>query len=187
VGAKAKDAKGLKLVTQEAQDARRRFDELFSRTHKKTGAKDADVEALRKHMREHEGEAFWRRIVGPMGAAESFALEHTSGVTPALSERWRQRLNDIRKDLAGENPSEAESLLAQHASLCWLRLAEVELQYTSRLGTQHTLALGVYYEKRLAMAQRRFTRACETLERVRMMRRRATQIRAPAEAERRRA
>jgi hypothetical protein len=33
----------------------------------------------------------------------------------------------------------------------------------------HTLTLGMYWEKRLSAAQRRFTRACETLARVRKL------------------
>ncbi|HEV8136372.1 MAG TPA: hypothetical protein VGP85_16955 [Pyrinomonadaceae bacterium] len=32
-----------------------------------------------------------------------------------------------------------------------------------------TLTLGMYWEKRLSAAQRRFTRACETLARVRKL------------------
>jgi hypothetical protein len=80
------------------------------------------------------------------------------------------QLADLRRELAGDNPSKVESLLAHHAALCWLRLAEVELMFSSKLAGSHTLTLGAYYDKRLSMAQRRFTRACETLERVRMMR-----------------
>ena len=46
---------------------------------------------------------------------------------------------------------------------------------------------GLYYEKRLTLAQRRYTKACETLERVHMMRRRAAQSGAGVEPERWRA
>ncbi len=35
-----------------------------------------------------------------------------------------------------------------------------------------TLGLGLYWEKRLMMAQRRFTKACESLARVRRLSRR---------------
>jgi hypothetical protein len=58
--------------------------------------------------------------------------------------------------------------------------------FSSKVASQHSIAVGAYYDKRLSMAQRRFTRAVETLERVRMMRRRAEQIGAEG-AERRRA
>jgi hypothetical protein len=192
VARKTKDASGLKLVTEEARDVRKRFEELYDKANPSLpsgGAGPAALaagEALRRLLRDNHAEELWRRIPGPMSVAESHAVEHFAGVTAGVRESWRARLNRLRKDFAGENPSYAESMLAQHAALCWLRLAEAEILHTSKLSAPHALSVGVYYEKRLTMAQRRFTKACETLERVRMMRRRAGQIRA-AEAERRRA
>lgn len=185
--AKAKVKGALKLVTAEAQDVEKRFRDLYDSTNKQTGAKESDAIALRDLMGDNAGEKLWRRIPGPLRVAEEFALEHSPGITPGVVECWRLRPAETRHDLAGVNPSEVESLLAQHASLCWLRLAGVELLYTSKLGTSHTLTLGAYYDKRLTMAQRRFTRACETLERDRMMKQRAAQVGAGAEAKRRRA
>jgi hypothetical protein len=184
--AKAKDAKGLKLVTEEVQDVEARFADLYDRANHKTAAAEKAADRLRALMNENEAEVLWRRIPGPLSVAQSFALEHASGVTPGVRECWCLRLEDIRRDLEGESPSEGESLLAQHAALCWLRLAEVELQYTGHLSKPHSSAQGLYYERRLTLAQRRFTKACETLERVRMMRRRAGPIGA-MEAARRRA
>ena len=186
--AKTKNAAGLKVVTAEAQAVEKRFRELFDKANKRDrpGATAAAAD-LRTLMHKNAAENLWRRVQGPMAVAEAFALEHSSGMTPGVAECWRERLANMRRELAGEAPSEVESLLAQHASMCWLRLAEVELQYTSHLAKSHTFASGVYHEKRLTMAQRRFTKAVETLERVRMMKRRAAQAGAPAEAERRRA
>jgi hypothetical protein len=136
-------------------------------------------------LRDNEAERLWERIPGCIAAAESFALEK-SPVSPGLVECWRERLDDIRKELRGDNPSESERLLAQYAALCWLRLSETEMRYTQQLSANITLTLGMYYEKRLTLAQRRFTKAVETLERVRLMRRR-TQIAREAEAQMRRA
>ena len=185
--AKAKDTKGLKLVTEEAQDVEKRFRELFDKTNRRAGAKEADVEALRRLMGDNPGERLWAFITGPMGAAELSVLDHFGGINPGVRAVWERRQRDLYKDLAGENPSRVENMLAQHAALCWLRLAEVEIQHAAHTAGSHTLTSGAYWDKRLTLAQRRFTRACETLERVRMMRRRAAQIGAPAEAERRRA
>ena len=185
--AKAKDKGGLKLVTAEAQDAEKQFRDLYDRANKQGPGAGAAGDRLRELLTKHPAERLWERIPGPLKVAEDFALEHSPGVTPGVRVCWRVQLADIRKELAGENPSEVERLLAQHVALCWLRLAEVELLYTSKLGTSHTLTVGAYYEKRLSMAQRRFTRACETLERVRMMRRRAGQIGETVEAGKKRA
>jgi hypothetical protein len=184
--AKRKDAAGLKLVTEEAQDAERRFNTLFDKANRKD-ARPADVDALRRHMRDHADEKLWRHITAPMGAAEEFTLSHVEGINPGVAAVWREQIADMSQRLRGENPSEAERLLARHAALCWLRLAETEIQFAAHTSGSHTLTAGAYWDKRLTLAQRRFTRAVETLERVRMMRRRAGQIGGAQEGERRRA
>jgi hypothetical protein len=190
---KREDKAALKLVTAEAQDVEKRFRELYDRANKRlpTGAAGpatiAAGEALEKLLRDNRAARLWERIAGPLSVARAFALEHSPGTTPGLRACWGELLRSMGDDLAGENPSEVETLLAQHAALCWLRLAEVELLYSAKVSGQITLTLGMYFEKRLSMAQRRFTRACETLERVRMMRRRAGLTGASEEAERRRA
>jgi hypothetical protein len=185
--AKAKDKAGLKLITEETRDVEKEFRDLYDRANKQTPGAGVAAERLREVLNKHPAERLWERIPGPLKVAEDFALEHTPGITPGVRVCWRVQLADIRRELRGENPSPVESLLAQHAALCWLRLAEVELLYTSKLGTSHTLTVGAYYEKRLSMAQRRFTRACETLERVRMMRRRAGSDAGASETTRKRA
>jgi hypothetical protein len=170
--AKRKDTGGLKLVTEEAQSVEKQFRDLFARTNKKD-PKPQDVEALRQLLRDNEGARLWERVSGPMAAAESITLDRMPGLTPGALECWRSRLAGIRRELRGEDETPVESMLAQHAALCWFRLAEVEILYSSNLAGQHTLTLGIYYEKRLTLAQRRFARAVETLERVRVMKRRA--------------
>lgn len=57
----------------------------------------------------------------------------------------------------------------KQAALCWLKLSLVELSYSSVMKQSISLTLGVYWEKRLTSAQRRFTRSCETLARVRKL------------------
>jgi hypothetical protein len=62
-----------------------------------------------------------------------------------------------------------EQLLIQQAALCWLKLDLAELSYSGTMKPSITLTLGIYWERRLTAAQRRFTRACETLARVRKL------------------
>ena len=61
-------------------------------------------------------------------------------------------------------------------ALCWLRLTLAELAYSNGVKGSITLTLGVYMEKRLSMAQKRFTRSCETLTRVRKLSRNSVAI-----------
>ena len=186
MGAKRKDTAGLKLVTQEAQDVEKQFRDLYERANKQGPAAGLAAERMRELIHDNPEARLFERIPGPLRVAHDFALEHFSSMTPGVRVCWGGQLADMKKELAGDNPSRIESLLAQHATLCLLRLTEAELQYTAKLSAPCTFAAGTFYAKLLSAAQRRFTKACETLERVRMMRRRAGQI-ADAEAERRRA
>ena len=89
--------------------------------------------------------------------------------TAAVKECWKQRLQALKKDLGYEEAPLLEKLLIQQAALCWLKLNLVELSYSGTMAQSITLTLGIYWEKRLSAAQRRFTRACETLARVRKL------------------
>lgn len=75
----------------------------------------------------------------------------------------------LKKDLGSEGAPMLEQLLIQHAALCWLRLALAEIAYSGMMKGSITLTLGLYMEKRLTIAQKRFTRSCETLTRVRKL------------------
>ena len=89
--------------------------------------------------------------------------------TTAVKECWKHRLQALKKELGSEGAPLLEQLLIQHAALCWLKLNLVELSYSNTMTQSITLTLGIYWEKRLSAAQKRFTRACETLARVRRL------------------
>lgn len=89
--------------------------------------------------------------------------------TAALKESWKHRLQVLKKDLGSDGAPMLEQLLIQQAALCWLRLTLAEIVYSGVMKGSITLTLGLYMEKRLTMAQRRFARACETLARVRKL------------------
>lgn len=83
--------------------------------------------------------------------------------TAGLKECWKHRLQSLKKELGSEGAPLLEQLLIQQAALCWLKLNLVELSYSNVMTQSITLTLGVFWEKRLSAAQKRFTRACETL------------------------
>lgn len=89
--------------------------------------------------------------------------------TAGLKECWKHRLQVLKKDLGYDEAPLLEKLLIQQAALCWLKLNLVELSYSGTMAQSITLTLGMYWEKRLSAAQKRFTRACETLVRVRKL------------------
>jgi hypothetical protein len=77
----------------------------------------------------------------------------------------------------GEAPA-AERVLIDHAVLCHVRLGMVEHLYSRN--TSNRMDVAEHWERRLTMAQRRFTRAVMTLARVRALLARAEQAREQA-------
>ncbi len=144
---------------------RERSFELVHKTNK-NDPRPADVEELREMLSDHRGLALWRMVGGIAQAVELTMLSRASFLTPALRECWSERLRQTRLDLGYNNAPEAEQLLIAHVALCWLRLNLVEHGYTSNTSGEHTLTAGIYWEKRLTAAQRRYTRAVETLAKV---------------------
>ncbi len=78
----------------------------------------------------------------------------------------------MRSDLGSASSPLLEQLLIQHVTLCWLNLNGVEFKHSNLMKESITLTVGTYWDKRLTEAQRRFTRACESLARVRRLSRR---------------
>jgi hypothetical protein len=78
-------------------------------------------------------------------------------------------LEGLGADLGYAESSSLERLLIQQITLCWLNLNLTEYRLTNVMKQSISFACGLYWEKRLTAAQRRFTRACETLARVRKL------------------
>lgn len=154
-------------MSEEAQSIKKKFDELFRKTNKRD-AKEADVDALRAMLNKHESERLWDTKVGPMGAALSFTLQ-TLPFGQGFAECWRKRMPEMRDDLGYKDASELEKLLIQHITLCWLRLAMAEAHSSLAYENDVSLAVATFHEKKLTACQKRFTRACESLVKVRRL------------------
>jgi hypothetical protein len=126
------------------------------------------VKALSDLLNSNKGLELWRDVLSAAQFAERAVLENSHAV-PGVKECWKHRLSSLRKELGYSDAPVLEQLLIQDAALCWLKLSLVELSYSSVMKQSITLTLGMYWEKRLTAAQRRFTRACETLARVRRL------------------
>ena len=112
----------------------------------------------------------WKAVIGMRELAESQALDTiVNGSGQGMRECWRQRLQAMRADLGYAESSALERLLIQQVTLCWLNLDLTEYQLTNVMKQSISFARGNYWEKRLSAAQRRFTRACETLARARRL------------------
>jgi hypothetical protein len=83
---------------------------------------------------------------------------------------WKEQAKDFLKDSGHAEATPVEKTLIEHAAVCWLRLAAMEIYYSAVMSTAgNTLERCAFTEKRLTLAQRRHARAVETLSRFRMM------------------
>lgn len=151
-------------ITAKAEQVRAKFQVLLDKTNKEN-PHPKDVSALSDLLSDNRRLELWRDVASAGFLAELMVIENARA-TPAVKECWKHRLQVLKKDLGSDGAPMLEQLLIQHIALCWLRLTLAELAYSNVVKGSITLTLGLYMEKRLSMAQRRFTRACETLTRV---------------------
>lgn len=154
-------------ITAKAEQVRAKFRVLLDKTNKEN-PHPKDVKALSNLLSDNRKLELWRDIASAGYLAELTVIENARATT-AVKECWKHRLQVLKKDLCSDGAPMLEELLIQHAALCWLRLTLAELSYSGVMKRSINLTLGLYMEKRLTMAQKRFTRACETLARIRKL------------------
>lgn len=167
----------------EPADVKKRFRALFDKINEDGGAKakESDVEALRGMMREHSDLKLHREIPGPGQASIDYLLQMRMAGA-AMSEAWRERVEEIRRGLGFEGASYAEKMLIDHAALCWLQHAFISFNYSRVLSQGATVAQGHLLDKRVSAAQRRVTRSLTELARLRALTAAARYATARAEA-----
>lgn len=152
-----------------ADTIQKRFHTVLTRVNKDRPC-PADIQDLKDLLYDNKEMELWRAVIGMGELAESQALDTIlNGSGQGMRECWRQRLIAMRADLGYAEASALERLLIQQVTLCWLNLNLTEYRFTNITKQSITLACGLYWEKRLTAAQRRFTRACETLARIRKL------------------
>jgi hypothetical protein len=150
-------------------DVRQRFRALFDKVNEARGpASEREVERVREMFREHKDLELWRCIPGPGQAPIDYLLQQRMAGA-AMSEAWRERVEEMRRDLGYKESPAAEQMLISHIVLCWLQLAFIELKYAYVIHEGMTPAQGRLWDRRVSMAQRRFTRALTELARLRAL------------------
>jgi hypothetical protein len=131
--------------------------------------KPADVEKIKRMMSDHDDLKLWQHFAGLAESCELTMLEFASCVPAGLAILWGGRQAQMRRDLGYHDAPDAEKYPISHVALCYLRLMIAEFQLTLKLSGDHNINVGVYMEKRLTDAQKRYTRAVETLAKVRTL------------------
>jgi len=154
-------------INAKADQIRAKFQSLLDKTNKEN-PRQQDVKALSDLLVGNKSLDLWRSVASAGYLAELIVIDNARA-TAAMKECWKQRLQSLKRELGADDAPLLEQLLIQQAALCWLKLNLVEIGYSNAMSQSITLTLGMYWEKRLSAAQRRFTRACESLTRVRKL------------------
>jgi hypothetical protein len=91
-----------------------------------------------------------------------------SGGNLLAREAIQRKIDSVRAELEGPNPTPIERLLAERASLCWHIANWYESGFIESIGDM-TIGQADYQQRRLDRAHRRFLSAVETLARVRKL------------------
>src|SRR5262245_29967602 len=90
-----------------------------------------------------------------------------SGQNLLFKESLTRKLDLLRDELAGPNPTPLERLLVERVVACWLHLHHLETIYAGK--ESMSLELGSYYQRSISSAQKRYLAAIKTLALVRKL------------------
>lgn len=170
--------KKIKKVETEEQKKERLwtlFNKMLNAANKQ-GASPLAVKAFRETVEDcrKAGFIFWREksVRSPLKAALHVVVDVEApkligGAIPII---WGEQVEDFLAELGHADAPMVEQTLIEHAAVCWMRLSVMEIYYTGAMAaTGNSAKWLAFVEKRLTLTQRRYARALETLERVRMM------------------
>ncbi len=100
--------------------------------------------------------------------AEISFVQAAAGDNLAFREALTRKLELLRAELAGPNPTPVERLLVERVVACWLQVQDADIRYAQRQG-DCTLAQGDYYQRRMDRAHKRYLSALKTLALVRKL------------------
>jgi hypothetical protein len=99
--------------------------------------------------------------------AQLTLINKFSGQNLLFKESLTRKLELLRDELAGLNPTPLERLLVERIVACWLHLHHLEIIYANK--ESMNLELGTYYQRSISSAQKRYLAAIRTLALVRKL------------------
>jgi len=127
-----------------------------------------DVAALAALMRSEPER--WRNTGNMIELAAQLFIDSFQ-TSEMEKEILRYKCERMKADLGEETDGAMERAMIDHVVLCWLRLGVMQQQYSRVTSDGITLTMGLFWEKRLSSAQKRFDDACVSLARVRKLNR----------------
>jgi hypothetical protein len=107
--------------------------------------------------------------IGDIAETARGAMINTlSGDNQLFKETTHRKTKSLCEELAGENPSPMEKLLAENVALCWLNLHYYETIYAQNM-KEYSRSQAEFHQKRIDRAHRRYLAAIKTLAQVRKL------------------
>ncbi|CAN5475448.1 hypothetical protein BH18ACI1_BH18ACI1_17520 [soil metagenome] len=159
-------------------DAHRRERREFERQKEleikqKLDEKSLEIEQIHLHNAEHRG--ITGRLALPiapkmLGNVAALAFESWININSYSSDLRREatriEANNLLENLGYETANLLEQILMQEIVICWLRVNYLSETQKLKLNQSHTTESGLYWTKQVEIAQKQFTRACESLAKV---------------------
>src|SRR5262249_40006191 len=99
-------------------------------------------------------------------AAEAF-IAAASGQNLLRKESLTRKLELLRAELTGPNPTPLERMLVERVVACWLQVQDADMRYAQ--AKNPSIEQGDYYQRRMDRAHRRYLSAIRTLATVRKL------------------
>jgi len=99
--------------------------------------------------------------------AQRMLIDRYSGTDLLLKEALSRKLELLRAELSGPNPTPLERLLIERVVACWLQVQDADVRFAQAKNL--SLEWGDYYQRRMDRAHKRYLSAIKTLATVRKL------------------
>ena len=135
---------------------------LVDRTNKEN-PDAADVAALKRELEAHP---FLWRFAGDLTRRAADKIVDDQLATPYVKESIRRGMEEMRRELGYGKATLLERALIDRVVMCSVNLDLLQMLVTEEHMRSHSVDGGLYWDRRLTTAHRRFERACESLAKV---------------------
>ncbi len=142
------------------------FSSLVERTNK-ANPKEKDMRKLKEYFDNNPSLAL--QIGNVNKTIFDSILETMAGESAFGRETMQRYIKNMKTELGYHTSTFVEQMLIDEVVMRWLRLQSMEHDHKNVTYREHRFAEGLYYDKRLHLAQARYLKAVETLAKVRKM------------------
>ena len=140
-----------------------RAKEIERLERKANGGDKKALSELRKHYDQHP--EIWREVGDMARHLALTTISNMVGNNLAVRECLLRRVDEIKEEAAGLNPSPLEMLLAERIAVCWVQLQHAE----ATANNNGSLAQADFWQRRLDRTHRRFLSAVKALAIIRRL------------------